>query len=93
MTREEALRLLDSPADLDCYGDDTLLRTWIETWLLEMLYTKRPFGNSGWEYNLAEALGLPVERDEDGYVTSELDYVLLDKKWRELVESILITNP
>lgn len=67
---------------------ELLIKVWDEE---EGFSGKRPFGNSGWKYDVAAALisqgYLPGELDEDGYVDS-VDMVELDTLITKLIKHI-----
>jgi hypothetical protein len=82
LTREQARKVLDLPMDSK-YNDigarsvrKYLTRLLQQVWMDQEGFSgKRPFGNSGWTYDLLKPLaaanmigGVGIEIDEDGYV-------------------------
>lgn len=75
-------------------GDDITVRDYLRELLItlweegESFSGKRPFGNSGWEYDLYKPLiaggFIPGELDEDGYV-DKIDEKIAAKYVRNLI--------
>jgi hypothetical protein len=94
MTHKEVMRLLNKPADLEWGNDppgERVLKDWLANYLKNMVYEKRAFGNSGWQYWLAEVLEIPINEDEDNYGPSFDDH-LLAAKFQELVDALFDNN-
>ena len=70
------------------YFKKLLLTLWEEQ---EGFSGKRPFGNSGWDYDIYAALikagAIPGKLDDDGYV-DEVDYSKADAAVKSIIESI-----
>lgn len=88
MTPQEILNLPvegDCPGTLRNYLRHLLLTLWTEG---EMFSGKRPFGNSGWQYDVYAALlragVVSGELDEDGCV-NEVDEKAADKLIKDLI--------
>ena len=74
--------ILDQPMDFENDACATTVRDYLKALLLELwkeregFSGKRPFGNSGWQFDLYKALivagAVPGKLDEDGFV-QELD--------------------
>jgi hypothetical protein len=76
----------DKPVTLRTYLKGMLRKLWSEG---ESFNGKRPFGNSGWKFqvykSLIEAKAVPGKLDEDGYV-EEVD---TDKVDKAIIEAIV----
>ena len=90
MTGEEMLKLPMGVNDADAKTiGDYFQRLLEELWLTEEMFSgKRPFGNSGWKYDIAPALieakAVKGTLDEDGYV-DEVDDDELDRAGCEMI--------
>jgi hypothetical protein len=92
MKKQEALELKIEDSNFD---DDLTIRGYFKLLLLELwregecFNGKRPFGNSGWEYDvykpLIKAGVIKGELDENGYI-EEVDTGEADKMVIELIE-------
>lgn len=86
--------LLDLKIESRDHGDDLTIRGYFELLLLELwkegesFSGKRPFGNSGWEYDLYKPLikanVIKGKLDSDGYIES-VDEKKAHKKVIELI--------
>ena len=91
MTNQELLNLKVESSDHD---DDLTIKGYFKLLLTELwreaecFSGKRPFGNSGWEYDLYKPLikagAVKGELDEDGYI-DECDNEAADKLVFELI--------
>lgn len=92
-----ANQFLEARFDSDA-GDSLTVREYFRALLLKLwseregFSGKRPFGNSGWEYELYAPLikagAIPGELDEDGNV-DEVDYAVADAYIEGLIMSAL----
>ena len=94
MNTQEILNLtvqsydFDEPLTIREYLKELLLTLWVEG---EGFSGKRPFGNSGWQYDLYKALiiagAVEGKLDEDGYVI-ELSTLEADKLICDLIREV-----
>jgi len=94
MTNEQILQIRFTSGDLDRsltikeYLKELLTELWREG---EGFSGKRPFGNSGWEYDIYAALVrnkvIKGEFDDDEYL-EDYDSKLADKKMLEVIASL-----